>query len=276
MHRLGGDALGDEGLADAARQDEGQRAALHFLVLKHGVETGLRAGVPARDVGDAGGQAHCAQMTLHAFGVLRRAMAELGGEAIGAAHADGDAFAVVEAGGVEVGEAFEGVAEVWFDNAEEFTALLDLPYVQEHVLIDEERFIDRANTKYFMAEEEVIASGPRAGEQLRPKTETSLYDLEWSDNNRANTIKLLQFIVEDGTQVWAAPDDAELGHRIGALRHVRNHPIGDNPYIGLRELSWPTLTAFERGIATGKESWATLRDRPRRSFSLLVYAERRV
>ena len=171
---------------------------------------------------------------------------------------------------------FEGVAEVWFDNAEEFTALLDLPYVQEHVLIDEERFIDRANTKYFMAEEEVIASGPRAGEQLRPKTETSLYDLEWSDNNRANTIKLLQFIVEDGTQVWAAPDDAELGHRIGALRHVRNHPIGDNPYIGLRELSWPTLTAFERGIATGKESWATLRDRPRRSFSLLVYAERRV
>jgi uncharacterized protein (TIGR02118 family) len=171
---------------------------------------------------------------------------------------------------------FEGIAEVWFDSAEEFPLLLAMPYINEHVLVDEARFIDRPNTKYFMAEEEVIVSGPQAGAHIRLKTDISGYDLEWSDNNRPNTIKLLQFIEEDGKQPWAAADDAGLTHRIGALRHVRNRPVGDQPWIGMRELSWPTVTAFERGISADPAAWAALRDRPKRSFSLLFHAERRI
>ena len=171
---------------------------------------------------------------------------------------------------------FEGIAEVWLDSADEFPLLLAMPYINEHVLRDEARFIDRPNTKYFMAEEEVIVSGPQAGAHIRPKTDISEYDLEWSDNNRTNTIKVLQFIEEDGNQPWAAADDADLSHRLCALRHVRNHPVGEQPFIGMRELSWPTVTAFERGISADPAAWAALRDRPKRSFSLLFHAERRI
>ena len=47
--------------------------------------------------------------------------------------------------------------------------------------------------------------------------------------------------------------DADLGRRIGALRHLRNHPDptahGTNPpYLGARKLWWPTLTAFNQGV----------------------------
>lgn len=172
---------------------------------------------------------------------------------------------------------FEGVAEGWFDSLAEGVALGAMPYAIEHVFPDEERFIDRSKVKVFFVEEEVIASGPHAGAQRRPQTETSAYDLEWSDNNRPLAIKLLQFIEAGDESSWAADADAELGHRIGALRHVRSRAVSQpSAYLGMRELWWPTLTAFERGMALDPAAWAALRDRPRRSFSLLFQAERLV
>lgn len=170
---------------------------------------------------------------------------------------------------------FEGVAEGWFDSVEECMALGSAPFMLEHVLPDEERFIDRSGVKIFFAQEEVIASGPHSGQRFRPKTETSDYDLMWSDNERAVAIKLLQFIEQDGASPWAADNDAELGHRLGAFRHARGRAVVEpSPYLGVRELWWPTLTAFERGMQADPAAWAALRDRPQRSFTMLCQTER--
>lgn len=170
---------------------------------------------------------------------------------------------------------FQGVAEGWFDSLEECVALGASSYMSDHVIPDEERFIDRSGVKIFFVAEEVISSGPHAGQSFRPKTEISDYDLLWSDNHRAVAIKLLQFIEEDGATPWAADNDAELGHRIGAFRHVRSRAaVEPSAYLGVRELWWPTLTAFEGGINADPAAWAALRDRPKSSFSLLCQAER--
>lgn len=165
------------------------------------------------------------------------------------------------------GTAYEGVAEVWFDSMEAIEGIARDPFIIEHVFPDEERFVDRANLVVFTASEEVLATAPKGG--------PGLYDDDWSDNNRPLAIKLLQFVSTDGTERWDSDDDADLGQRIGALRQVRNRPIGDSrPFLGMRELWWPTLTSFEQGVARDSDAWRRITTRPASSFLFLAQSER--
>ena len=66
------DAGRDEALPDAAGEDEGQRAALHLLVLRHGVEKCVDGAAAARNIAEARGQPGGLQMRLDPLGVRRR------------------------------------------------------------------------------------------------------------------------------------------------------------------------------------------------------------
>jgi len=195
--------------------------------------------------------------------------------------------------------AYEGVVEATFDSIEAIANLGTDPVVINHFYPDEARFEDRVNTLQFIVEEEV----------LRVTRDTSIgpYADDWSDNNRPISIKLFQFIRADGEQPWVGDDDVGLSNRIRAYRHVRSYTLGggaerdagvvhyeaaaraseelqrhfpmdpfNRPYIGIRELWWPTLTAFEDGISADPEAWATLRDRPSEADLFLSQAERLV
>src|SRR3954470_17856374 len=69
-HSVGLDAGRDEAPADAARQDEGERAGLHLLVLRHGLNQRLRGSAAAGHVVQAGGQADRREMARNALGIL--------------------------------------------------------------------------------------------------------------------------------------------------------------------------------------------------------------
>src|SRR3546814_19401673 len=58
--------------------------------------------------------------------------------------------------------------------------------------------------------------------------------------------------------LWAHENDTDLGHRIGALHHVRSRAIlGIQPpgtaFCGVRELYWPTIAAFRSGLTRSEE-----------------------
>lgn len=92
-------------------------------------------------------------------------------------------------------------------------------------------------------------------------------DQAWSEASRPTSIKLLQFIHNAYDAEWISPEDKAVGLSIGALRHVRCHPwrliAADPPYAGVRELWWPTLTAFEQGIARHPIAWEKIRGETR-------------
>ena len=110
-HLVGRNRLGDERLADAAHEDERQRAALDLLVLGHRVEDGVGARLEPVDLRDARRQAAGGQVRLDPRDIGGRAEPEVVREPEGACQADGDALAVHEARAVIVREALEGVAE---------------------------------------------------------------------------------------------------------------------------------------------------------------------
>lgn len=172
---------------------------------------------------------------------------------------------------------FEGIGEGWFDTAEECMALASHPVMTEVLATDEARFIDRDGIRIMLLAEEVISSGAHSGAYLRPRSDLSDYDLQWSDNDRALSIKLFEVIEENGGEPWRRTVDAELGHRIGAFCHVRSTPIdAATPYLGVRELWWPTVTAFERGVGADPDAWSALRGRSQKSFWLLTQSERQI
>ena len=94
------DAARDEASPDAAGEDEGQRAALHLLVLRHGVERAHRPGRsrPAHRR-DASAGRRPSRWLRRAPASWPRAEPEPGREAEGEAHPDRHALAVDEAGG---------------------------------------------------------------------------------------------------------------------------------------------------------------------------------
>src|SRR5262245_42172306 len=71
----------DKGLADGARQDQGQFARPHLLVLAHDAEQGFGfKPLCPRNVGDRGGQAASAKVPLHAGNAVPADMAQCLGE----------------------------------------------------------------------------------------------------------------------------------------------------------------------------------------------------
>src|SRR5690606_37650198 len=81
----------NEGLAYAARENEGQRTAHDLLVLRYGVHEDLRPGPVAGYVGKPCRQSGSLQVCGDAARVLARRKPELGGAPMCEHHADGDA-----------------------------------------------------------------------------------------------------------------------------------------------------------------------------------------
>ncbi len=90
-----GDVLGHISLPDPARQDEGQGAGGHFLVLAHVVDE-FGGGGCQGECGWVCGQAGLGEVGFDAGGVIGGAEAVAGGEIVGESHAEGDGFAVEE------------------------------------------------------------------------------------------------------------------------------------------------------------------------------------
>ena len=112
------DLAADEGLADAARQDEGEPAAFGLLVAAHVVDQAGGVPVPpvvAADRAQPHRQADGAEMAAHALGIGGRAEAEAGRQVEGHRHAGADRLAVQQVGaeaGLGLQRMAEGVAEI--------------------------------------------------------------------------------------------------------------------------------------------------------------------
>jgi uncharacterized protein (TIGR02118 family) len=168
---------------------------------------------------------------------------------------------------------FELVAELWFDNEADISNFRTEPVLVKYLLEDEPNFTDMTQNIMIATEEEVLTSGPPPGAKLNPG------DDMWSPQNRPLSVKLLHFIGQDGPTDWAKPNDAALSRDLGALRHVRCHPIKRHPggaprLLGVQELWWPTLRAFRTGALAAPRSLATLIGDSGRSVTMLVQAER--
>jgi hypothetical protein len=169
---------------------------------------------------------------------------------------------------------FEATAEVWFDCVQDAIDFPGEPNYVELLIPDEPLFVDMDKLRFVFAEEEVLQSGADWNEE-GVETGDRLFRLD----RRPISIKLLQYVISEGTTAWDDEEDLALGRRIGALRHVRCrpspalHPEGAF-CVGIRELYWPTQTAMEEGVARDPQAWETLLRRPAESIAYLASAER--
>ncbi len=170
---------------------------------------------------------------------------------------------------------FEAVAELWFDNDQDILNFRKEPMMAAYLNEDEWRFVDMKKTKLFIGVEEVLTSHPKAGRSEERA------DSEWRLANRPSSIKLIQFFEPRASEKWRDDSDERMGERLGAFRHVCSHPTeltsiapGRRPdFLGVRELWWPTLTAFERGVAMDQEAWHWFSAREG-AHTMLAQAER--
>ena len=84
----------DEGLADAANENEGDASPLHFFVSRHVIEEALRGTALANAIAETGRQTHRGKMPADASGILRQAKTKLYGKIECHDHADGDRLAM--------------------------------------------------------------------------------------------------------------------------------------------------------------------------------------
>ena len=167
---------------------------------------------------------------------------------------------------------FEACAEIWFDSVDDaFNVRTDPVYV-EHIGPDEPLIADMAGLRFLIAEEEVLKSGPDHREAI------SAAEAAWDVQRLPTTIKLLQFIEEEGDKRWDGEDDRELGERLGALRHVRCRPVpvtaDDSFALGARELWWGSEFDLEEKVAGDRAAWEELVHRPKRWTGFIARAER--
>lgn len=167
---------------------------------------------------------------------------------------------------------FDGVAMSSFDSPKDAAALVDEPLFVENIRPDEPLFQDLPRVVFFITDEDVIVSRHAIGTRAPA-------DRQWDVLERPTRIHLLQFVHLDGNPDWAGTDDAELGLRIGALRHAVNRPSaevhGDSPpFLGVRQLWWPTLTAFEDGVDADRAAFDELIARGGHAITMLAVSER--
>ncbi|WP_374414378.1 EthD domain-containing protein [Novosphingobium colocasiae] len=168
---------------------------------------------------------------------------------------------------------FEGVAEVNIDSAADAAWFGEEPVYLRDVKDDEPNFVDLPALRWIFAEEEILVSSP----DLR--STASAGDKAWRIDNRPTTFKVIQFIEQDGATPWADDTDVALGHRLGALRHVRSRPSPavhpDGAFaIGVRELWWGSKTHMETCVAADMDAWRELIGRPAVATTLCANAER--
>ena len=166
---------------------------------------------------------------------------------------------------------YEGVAISAFDSADVASGLLSEPQYVDHVAPDEPAFQDLSRVRFFSTDEEVLVS--------RLTTGAHPADAQWNVLERPTSIQLLQFVHSDGNSDWAGDDDVDLACSISAFRHARNRPNaavhGDEPpFLGARQLWWPTLSAFHDGVRTNPDAFEQLVARAGRSITLLTSSER--
>ncbi|MDN4633596.1 EthD family reductase [Sphingomonas sp. PsM26] len=167
---------------------------------------------------------------------------------------------------------YDGVAMPSFDSHKDAAALVDEPLFVDNIRPDEPLFQDLPNVIFFITEEDVIVSRPPIGA-------VSAVDRQWDVLERPTSIHLLQFVHLDGNPGWAGANDAELGLRIGALRHAVNRPSvevhgDDAPFLGARQLWWPTLTAFQDGVDADRAAFDELLAQAGHAVTMLAVSER--
>jgi uncharacterized protein (TIGR02118 family) len=168
---------------------------------------------------------------------------------------------------------FEGIAEVWVDSIDDAQYFPGEPVYASELVPDEPNFIDLKNLKFLLTTEDVLVSGAARCNEL------GVGDALWFDDDRAVNIKIIQLVEAENKTPWRNDRDIDLGLQIRALRHVCSSPVAEihgatPPFIGVRELWWPTLSAFREGVDRAPEAWAELINRPGKAFTALVHSER--
>jgi uncharacterized protein (TIGR02118 family) len=168
---------------------------------------------------------------------------------------------------------FEAVAELWVDSDRDVASFRSEPNVVRFLVEDEPKFLDVAAGHLLMTREEVVMSTPPFD---HPASEA---DRLWSAATAPNSIKLLMFVTRHGNREWASDDDGSIALALGALRYARCHSLKSMhgirmQYLGVHEFWWPTLSAFERGLADAPEAWRRLKDITGQSVVMLAHAER--
>lgn len=168
---------------------------------------------------------------------------------------------------------FEGVAEAWIDSVADARYFPEEPTYRRELIPDEPLFIDMPRLTFLLAVEDVLVTAAPRELQEAPG------NAYWFDDDRAFSIKLIQLVEAQGAQPWRSERDVELGARLGAFRHVCSAPSaeihGDQPpFLGVRELWWPTLSAFKDGVTADRAAFDELVRRPAKAFTMLAQAER--
>jgi hypothetical protein len=174
---------------------------------------------------------------------------------------------------IPAAETFEAVAELWVDNKRDIASFRQEPNLLRYLVDDEPKFLDSARGHLIAAREEVVMSTPPFDADI------SDADRMWSAYTAPNSIKLLQFVTLKGNPDWASDDDAEIARALGALRYARCHALTSFhgirlQYLGVQEFWWPTLTAFERGVAASPDAWSRLATLTGDAVTILAHAER--
>jgi hypothetical protein len=165
---------------------------------------------------------------------------------------------------------YDGVVEVWFDGFSDAHNMPNHPTYSKYLVPDEPNFIDMDKLLFIFAQEDIVRSGPD------PNEEPGSADFAWREDQAPITVKLIQlFQVVPGID-RSSSDERAIGDSVGALRQVRSQSIPaltvDRHYF-IRELWWPTLSAFEEGVERSPVTLAALLS-DRANTTLLCQAER--
>lgn len=166
---------------------------------------------------------------------------------------------------------FEAIMEVRLAGTNDWFGFRTNPYLVEYIVPDEVNFLDIERCGAVATSEEVLPP-PTAGTLTRA-------DTLWAPERAVLPIKLVQIVPVERQDSWTSGNDAELGHRIGALRHVRARAVPDiqaagTEFGGLRELWWPTVAAFRTGVERDGQAWQQLVQQTGAAVTLLVQCER--
>src|SRR6202012_5445641 len=102
------------------------------------------------------------------------------------------------------------------DTVQDAGGLAEDPHYIAHVQPDEPNFVDMDNLKWLYTTEEVLTSAP----DVR-SSDASARGLQRFHLERATSIKLMQFRDAGAAAERSAAEDAALGARLNAIRHVR-------------------------------------------------------
>ncbi len=161
-----------------------------------------------------------------------------------------------------------GIAEVWFDSLTSAQAMGADPQYANHVGPDEPAFVDQSKLLITFTTEEVVQTGRG---QIAP--DASAGDLYCTDKDAPTYVTLWQFSRNRSVD-WTREESLALSEQLGAFRHVVNRSTDTDSEIAIvRQLSWPSESAFAQALAAKPEAFAALSEVPD-SFLLLTRSER--